>query len=135
MAWKPGLWTHAEKNKVPEMCFQAGSGPGSLWRQKGAPDCGRLGWPRGSDTSFAGECSLGELSSPWGRENHRIEFIYLLPDKILPRRLWMVILCNYISFEVLQALRHINSLLLIAYLEGVVVGKCDDQPHQPGGGN
>lgn len=30
----------------------------------------------------------------------------------------MEILCNYISFEVLQALRHINSLVFTAYLGG-----------------
>lgn len=48
---------------------------GAAWKvsrdKKGAPDCGRLGRPRVSNTSVAGEHFLGELRSPWGRENHR----------------------------------------------------------------
>lgn len=64
------------------------------------------------------EITREELITPRGRENHRISFIYLLSDKVLPRRLWMVILCNYILGEVLQAPRHVNLLVLTAHLGG-----------------
>lgn len=59
-------------NQSLEMCVQAGSSAGNLWRQEGGPDCGRLAWQRDFITSITGEHCLEELFSPWGRENHRI---------------------------------------------------------------
>lgn len=78
-----------------------GEGP---WGDFGIPTSVSLGWWWSSSlTSVTGEHSPQELISPRGEET--TGHCLATSDKTLPRRPERVILCNYISSEVLQVLR------------------------------